>query len=75
MPLMSTTNWLAEMIERLNDVVLKYAGLNESGWKEVEPETINDRVVLSQQRKSTLTEFVDNHFISQHYISTDYHVN
>ena len=24
------------MIEGLNDVVLKYAGLNESGWKEVE---------------------------------------
>ena len=33
---MSTANWWDEMIEGWNDVVLKYAGLNESGWKEVE---------------------------------------
>ena len=31
MPLMSTANWRNEMIEGLNDEVLKYAGLNESG--------------------------------------------
>ena len=31
MSLMSTANWRDEMIEGLNDVVLKYTGLNESG--------------------------------------------
>ena len=44
MPFMSTAKWRHEiivegdkMVERLNDMGLKYAGLNESGLKETEP--------------------------------------
>ena len=44
MPFMSMAKWRHEiivegdkMVERLNDMGLKYAGLNESGLKETEP--------------------------------------
>ena len=40
MPLMLTADWRNEMIEVLNDMGLKSAGLNESGWKEVEPNNL-----------------------------------
>ena len=37
MPFMSTANWRDEMIEGLNDRGVNKSGLNEYGWKEVEP--------------------------------------